>query len=107
VTVAGNTVSGVVPLLPVGGSVVITITGKVSGAASGSFTNVGSVSPPVGTSDPNPANSSSSVITTVGANTAMQIPVNAPWALALLLAAMALLGARAAALRRSPRRWGR
>jgi uncharacterized repeat protein (TIGR01451 family) len=52
VSVAGNTVSGVVPLLPAGGSVVITITGNVSGAATGSFTNIGTVAPPVGTSDP-------------------------------------------------------
>jgi uncharacterized repeat protein (TIGR01451 family) len=102
VTVAGNTVSGVVPVLPVGGSLVITITGNVSGAASGSFTNVGTVSPPAGTIDPTPGNSSSSFTTTVGASTAAQIPVNAPWALVLLLVVIGLLGARAAALRRSP-----
>ena len=81
------------PLLPVGGSVVITITGNVSGTAAGSFTNIGTISPPIGTSDPTPNNSSSSVTTTVGATTANQIPVNAPWALALLLAVIGLIGA--------------
>ena len=94
VSVVGNIVSGVVPLLPVGGSVVITITGNVSGTAAGSFTNIGTISPPIGTSDPTPSNSSSAVTTTVGATTASQIPVNAPWALALLLAAIGLFGAR-------------
>jgi uncharacterized repeat protein (TIGR01451 family) len=94
VSVAGNTVSGGVPLLPVGGSVVITITGNVSGAATGSFTNIGTVAPPVGTSDPTPGNASSSVTTTVGASAVTEVPVNAPWALALLLATIGLLGAR-------------
>ena len=93
-TVAGNNVSGIVTLLPVGGSVVVTITGTLSGAATGSITNIGTVTPPFGTSDPNPGNSSSSAVTTAGPSTATQVPVNAPWALALLLLAVAILGAR-------------
>jgi hypothetical protein len=101
VTVAGNNVSGIVTLLPVGGSVVVTITGTVSGAATGSFTNIGTVSPPAGTSDPNPGNASSSATTSVGPSTATQVPVNAPWALALLFLAIAILGARRSA---GPRR---
>ncbi len=101
VTVAGNNVSGIVALLPVGGSVVVTITGTVSGAATGSFTNIGTVLPPLGTSDPNPGNASSSATTSVGPSTATQVPVNAPWALALLFAAIAILGARRSA---GPRR---
>jgi len=104
VTVAGNNVSGIVTLLPVGGSVVVTITGTVSGAATGSFTNIGTVAPPLGTSDPNPANASSSATTSVGPAVVAQVPVNAPWALALLLAAIAIVGARSAPMRRgSPR----
>jgi hypothetical protein len=100
VSVVGNTVSGTVLLLPVGGSVVITINGTVSPSTLGSFTNVGTVSPPAGTSDPTPGDASSSVTTTVGALSAAQIPVDAPWALALLLAAIGVLGARAARMRR-------
>ena len=92
VTVAGNTVSGGIPLLPVGGSVVVTITGTVSGSATGSFTNVGTVAVPVGTTDPTPGNSSSSVTTTVGASVATQVPVNAPWAIGFLLLGLGLLG---------------
>ena len=83
VTVVGNTVSGVVATLPVGGSVVITITGNVSGAAAGAVTNVATVIPPGGVTDPTPGNASSSATTNVGASAATQIPVNAPWALAL------------------------
>ncbi|MEO8674409.1 MAG: hypothetical protein ABI569_02455 [Casimicrobiaceae bacterium] len=104
VTVAGNNVSGSVTLLPVGGSVVVTITGTVSGAATGSFTNIATVAPPLGTSDPNPGNASSSATTAVGTATIAQVPVNAPWALALLLATLAIVGARSASMRRgSPR----
>jgi uncharacterized repeat protein (TIGR01451 family) len=104
VTVVGNNVSGIVTLLPVGGSVVITITGNVAAGTSGSFTNVGTVSPPAGISDPNPANGSSSVTTSGAAPTVVQVPVDAPWALAMLLVAIGLFGARAAASRRVPRR---
>ncbi len=105
VTVIGNNVSGTVPLLPVGGSVVITITGNVAAGATGSVTNIGTVSPPLGIFDPNPANASSSATTNLSAPTVIQVPVNAPWALALLLLAVGMLGARASALRRTPRRY--
>jgi uncharacterized repeat protein (TIGR01451 family) len=91
VNVAGNSVSGTVPVLPVGGSVVITITGMVTGATT--FTNTATVSPPPGTQDPNPGNGSSSA-TTSGTVGASPIPVDAPWALALLALVLALAGAR-------------
>ena len=105
VMVVGNNVSGTVSLLPVGGSVVITITGNVAAGAAGSVTNIGTVSPPPGIFDPNPANASSSATTNLSAPAVVQVPVNAPWALALLLLAVGMLGARAAALRRTPRRY--
>ncbi len=94
VTVVGNTVSGVVATLPVGGSVVITITGNVSGAAAGAVTNVAAVTPPGGVTDPTPGNASSSATTNVGASAATQIPVNAPWALVLAMLAIGMLGVR-------------
>jgi uncharacterized repeat protein (TIGR01451 family) len=105
VNVVGNTVSGTVPLLPMGGSVVITITGTVSASAAGSFTNVGTVLPPPGIADPNPGNSSSSVTTAIpSAGAITPVPVDAPWALALLLISIGIIGARAAARRHAPRR---
>ncbi len=100
VSVVGNTVSGVVAALPVGGSVIITLTGLVSGTAAGAITNVATVSPPGGVSDPTPGNASSSATTNFSASSATQIPVNAPWALALLLLALATLGTRLARDRR-------
>ena len=94
VTVAGNTVSGVVSALPVGGSLLVTITGVVSGTAAGAITNVATVSPPGGVSDPTPGNASSAATTNFSASAATQIPVNAPWALGLALLAIAALGMR-------------
>ncbi|MGN6520930.1 MAG: DUF7507 domain-containing protein [Dokdonella sp.] len=64
-TVAGNNVSGSVPTLPAGGSVTITISGTAPFGAQ-SFTNTATVAAPVGVPDPNPANDSSSVTTSVG-----------------------------------------
>jgi len=101
VNVSGNSVSGTVPVLPVGGSVVITITGTVTGATT--FTNTATVSPPPGTLDPNPGNSSSSA-TTSGVVGASPVPVDAPWALALLAMLLALAGARQATRARVRRR---
>jgi uncharacterized repeat protein (TIGR01451 family) len=63
VTVAGNNVSGTIPTLPSGGSLVITINGTAP--ASGTLANTGSVSPPAGTSDPNLGNNSSTVSSNV------------------------------------------
>ncbi len=99
VTVVGNTVTGVVANLPVGGSVVITITGTLSGSTSGALTNVATVVPPAGVGDPTPGNSSSSATTNVSGAVATQIPVNAPWALALAFLVLAVLGMRFARTR--------
>jgi uncharacterized repeat protein (TIGR01451 family) len=63
VTVAGNNVSGTIPTLPSGGSLVITINGTAP--ASGTLSNTGTVSPPSGTTDSNSGNNSSTVSTTV------------------------------------------
>jgi uncharacterized repeat protein (TIGR01451 family) len=62
VTVTGNNVSGTIPSLPAGGSVVITITGTAP--ASGSVANSATVAPPSGTTDPVPGNNTSATITT-------------------------------------------
>ena len=97
VNVSGNSVSGDVPTLPVGGSVVITITGTVTGFTT--FTNTATVSPPPGTADPNPSNGSSSA-TTAAAFVSSPIPVDSWWALALLVALMSLAGMAHAARRR-------
>jgi uncharacterized repeat protein (TIGR01451 family) len=65
-TVAGNNVSGSVPNLPAGGSVTITISGDAP-FGSQSFTNTATVAGPVGVPDPDSANNSSSVTTSIGA----------------------------------------
>ena len=92
VNVSGNSVSGTVPVFPAGGSVVITITGTVTGATT--FTNTATVSPP-------PERSIRTRATArvrrrraalVAAN---PIPVDARWALALLAMLLALSGAGA------------
>ncbi|HEU4662562.1 MAG TPA: hypothetical protein VFS55_00885 [Dokdonella sp.] len=64
-TVAGNSVSGSVPVLPAGGSVTITISGTAPFGAQ-SFTNTATVAAPVGVPDPNSANDSSSATTSIG-----------------------------------------
>jgi uncharacterized repeat protein (TIGR01451 family) len=63
---SGNVLNAQIASLPSGGSVVLTISGTVSNAASGSFTNTATVNPPATVNDPNPANNSSTVNTTVG-----------------------------------------
>ncbi len=99
VNVAGNTVTGVVAALPAGGSVVIAISGTVSGT--GTVINTATVTPPTGTTDPAPANATSSVSTVVGAAATVAVPVDATWALALLIVLVAWLGAQRAATRRA------
>ena len=64
--VAGNTVSGSVPTLPSGGAVTITIDGTAPFGAT-TLTNTGSLTLPANVTDPNLANNTSSVDTTVGA----------------------------------------
>jgi len=64
VNVAGNTVAGSVALLPVGGSVTITITGTMTGTAP--VANTATVAPPPGIAETNPANNASTVTTGVG-----------------------------------------
>jgi uncharacterized repeat protein (TIGR01451 family) len=55
----------VIPTLPSGGSVTLTVTGTAG--ASGSITNVATVAPPVGISDPVPGNNSSTASTVITA----------------------------------------
>jgi uncharacterized repeat protein (TIGR01451 family) len=59
VNVAGNTVSGTIPTLPPGGSVVITIDGTTAASTATPITNTATVAPPSGTSDPVPGNNTS------------------------------------------------
>jgi uncharacterized repeat protein (TIGR01451 family) len=63
---SGNALNASVQSIPVGGSVVITISGTVPASATGSFTNTATVAPPADRTDPNTANNSSSVTTGIG-----------------------------------------
>jgi uncharacterized repeat protein (TIGR01451 family) len=63
VNVAGNNVTGTVTTLPVGGSVVITVSGTATGT--GTLTNTATVATPAGVSDPVPANNTSTANTTI------------------------------------------
>jgi uncharacterized repeat protein (TIGR01451 family) len=65
ISVSGNTVSGNIPTLPSGGSVVITIQAQVAGSAAGTINNTASVNPAAGVNDPDPANNQSSVATSI------------------------------------------
>jgi uncharacterized repeat protein (TIGR01451 family) len=65
-SVAGNAVSGSVPTLPAGSSVLITINGTAPFGAQ-SLSNTATIAPPAGVPDPDPSDNTSSVITSVGA----------------------------------------
>ncbi|WP_257385962.1 DUF11 domain-containing protein [Tahibacter caeni] len=65
VTVAGNTVSGAVPTLPPGGSVVITIDGQTSASAGTPIANTATAAPPSGTTDPAGGNDTSTWTTNI------------------------------------------
>jgi uncharacterized repeat protein (TIGR01451 family) len=64
VVVAGHAITGTIATLPSGASAIITIT--TTGPASGSVTNVATVAPPAGVTDPNLANNTSTATTIVG-----------------------------------------
>jgi len=70
--VAGNVVSGTVPVLPAGGSVVITIDGTAP-TGEQSLSNTASVTPPGGTTDPDPSDDSSTVDTDVAASADIEV----------------------------------
>lgn len=61
--VAGNNVSGSVPTLPVGGSVVITINGTTPPGPTQTLVNTATVTAPSGTTDPDGNNNTSTVST--------------------------------------------
>jgi uncharacterized repeat protein (TIGR01451 family) len=63
--ISASGVTGLVPVLPVGGSVTITINAKASASGLSALTNTATVSSPAGMSDPNPANNTSTVKTTI------------------------------------------
>ena len=65
VSVAGNTVSGTIPTLPVGGSVTITVNGTTSAASGATLSNTATVSAPSGTTDPASGNNTSTATTTI------------------------------------------
>ena len=75
----------VIPTLPVGGSVTITLTANVT-AASGSVTNTANVATPAGVSDPAPANNSASDTDTLVATPAQAhaIPTLGEWMMILM-----------------------
>ncbi|MEO7744032.1 MAG: IPTL-CTERM sorting domain-containing protein, partial [Usitatibacter sp.] len=85
----------VIPTLPVGGSVTITLTANVV-AASGSVTNTAMVAPPAGVSDPAPANNSASdtdSLVAAGAQ-AQQIPTLGGWMMILMGLLLLAMGGR-------------
>jgi uncharacterized repeat protein (TIGR01451 family) len=65
ISISGNTISGNIPTLPSGGSVVITIQSQVSGSAVGTISNTASISPAAGVTDPDTSNNQSTVNTTI------------------------------------------
>ncbi|MEO5558691.1 MAG: hypothetical protein ABIO49_02970, partial [Dokdonella sp.] len=65
VGVAGNNVTSTITTLPAGSSVTFTITGNAPFGAQ-TLSNTASATPPAGVTDPNLANNSSSVSTTIG-----------------------------------------
>ena len=103
VSYAGGVVSGSVTVLPVGGSVVITIHANVPAAAGTALANSASIAAPAGVTDPASGNNASSSTTTVQAGAAATpVPVDSRWALALLALLLGVAAARR--LRAAPRR---
>ena len=72
VTPTGNTVNGTVATLPPTGTVTIAITATAPNNAA-SLTNTATVSPPPGTTDPDPSDNSSSADTTVNASAGLSV----------------------------------
>ncbi len=85
-----------IPVLPSGGSVTLTVSGTA--ALSGTITNVATVAPPAGVTDPTPRNNSSTATTTI--TPAAPIPTLNAAMLALLAGGLCLLAARSVARRR-------
>jgi uncharacterized repeat protein (TIGR01451 family) len=80
INVTGNTVSGAVPTLPAGASLVISVKGTVSGSATGTISNTATVLPPGGVTDPDPSNSTSTINTTLGAVADVAVAKSGPGA---------------------------
>jgi uncharacterized repeat protein (TIGR01451 family) len=98
-TVAQLQAGLVIAVLPSGGSVTLTLSGTA--AASGAITNVATVAPPAGVTDPTPDNDSSTADTIIAPGpTPAPIPTLNTAMLALLAVALWLLAARALARRR-------
>jgi uncharacterized repeat protein (TIGR01451 family) len=86
-----------------GGTATFTLTGTLSPSAVGTLTNTATIAGPPGVLDPNPNNGSSTANTPIGfpgGSGARPIPVNSPWALLLLVIALALAGFSVQRLRR-------
>ncbi len=78
ILISGNTVSGVVPSLPNGSEVVITIVGSVAGSAVGNIANTATVTPPTGTVDPDNTNNTGTATTPVNPVADVQVTKTAP-----------------------------
>jgi len=83
----------VIPVLPSGGMVTLTLSGTA--AVSGTITNVATVAPPAGVTDPTPGNNRSTANTPIIPPVA--IPTLHPAMLALLAIVLSLLAARSVA----------
>jgi uncharacterized repeat protein (TIGR01451 family) len=77
VSVAGNTVSGAIPTLPPGGSVVVTINGTTSASTSAPIANTATVAASAGVTDPANANNSSTWTTALKPTVSIDKTVNA------------------------------
>jgi uncharacterized repeat protein (TIGR01451 family) len=78
VSVAGNTVSGAIAIMPAGSSVTITINGTVVAAATGAVTNTAAVTLPTGITDPDPTNNGSTTSGTVNAAADLSVVKTGP-----------------------------
>jgi uncharacterized repeat protein (TIGR01451 family) len=78
ILISGNTVSGVIPTLPNGSEVVITIVGNVAGSAVGNIVNIASITPPLGTIDPDETNNTGTATTPVNPVADVQVTKTAP-----------------------------
>jgi|GEM_PF-503812 len=59
--------------MPVGSTITYTVSGTISAAATGTLTNTATVTPPVGTTDPNPGNNTGTDTDTLTPQTDLQI----------------------------------
>ncbi len=78
VAISGTNLSATLPLLPVGSSITLQITGTVSGSSTGNITNSASVTNPSGIPDNNIGNNSSQATTAISAVARLSVVKTGP-----------------------------